>query len=73
MEEIQEQPPKLDKRKKHIEYNSYKEYVKETKYNTRYYHQSKKAIECPICQKSTYERTLFETTSKINEVSINKT
>ena len=58
MKEFQEQPPKLDKRKKHIEYNSYKEYVKETKYNTRYYHQSKKAKECPICQKSTYERFL---------------
>jgi len=58
IQEIQEQPPKIDKRKKHIEYGSYKEYVKETKYNTKYYHSSKKAIECPICQKPTYERFL---------------
>ena len=27
-------PPKIDKRKKHIDYANYKEYVKATKYNT---------------------------------------
>jgi len=40
---------KIDRRKKHIGYASYKEYVKETKYNTRYYHQTKREIKCPIC------------------------
>ena len=49
---------KIDRRKKHIGYASYKEYVKETKYNTRYYHQTKLEIKCPICDKPTFERFL---------------
>ena len=49
---------KIDRRKKHIGYASYKEYVKETKYNTRYYHQTKREIKCPICDKPTFERFL---------------
>ena len=51
-------PPKIDKRKKHIDYANYKEYVKATKYNTRYYHETKKEIKCPICDKPTFERFL---------------
>jgi hypothetical protein len=49
---------KIDRRKKHIDYANYKEYVKATKYNTRYYHQTKKEMKCPICDKPTFERFL---------------
>ena len=50
--------PKIDRRKKHIDYANYKEYMKETKYNTRYYHESKREILCPICDKPTFHRFL---------------
>ena len=64
MENIQQQEninmeePKIDKRKKHHEYATYKEYMSKTKYHTNYYHETKQAINCPICDKPTFHRFL---------------
>ena len=64
MENIQQQEnitmeePKIDKRKKHHDYATYKEYMSKTKYHTQYYHQTKQAINCPICDKPTFQRFL---------------
>ena len=66
MENIQQEnidimeEPKIDKRKKHTEYASYKEYMSKTKYHTNYYHETKQAINCPICNKPTFHRFLAQ-------------
>ena len=47
-------------RRKHIEYDSYRDYVIKTKYNLNYYHTTKIQMNCPICNKKTFDRFLIQ-------------
>jgi hypothetical protein len=49
---------KIDRRKKHTDFDNYREYMKLTKYHTNYYHQTKQEILCDICGKKTFQRFL---------------
>ena len=55
--DVEQEPTKTRGRPRKYEQGS-AQYIKDSKYNTQYYHQTNKDIKCPICDKKTTTRTL---------------
>ena len=55
-ENINPKKVKVDNRRKYVE--GFKIHQQKEKYHTKWYHENKEQINCPICNKQTYTRFL---------------
>jgi hypothetical protein len=60
MENIENIDIEIVRRRKHTDYESYRDYKIKTKYDLNYYHSTKREINCPICDKKTFDRYLIQ-------------
>ena len=57
--DVEQEPKKARGRPRKYE-EGCAQFIKDTKYNTQYYHLTNEKIKCPICDKPTTTRTLLQ-------------